>query len=684
MWTRIVVALLLMISAVGCSFGGHNGGGGGHGARNAIIDLNADVTVDNQPDSPNLTFTLGTNATLHFTATDVGNKPSDQLITLTATLPAGISYVSSASVNGNWTCSASGQTITCTSSFSVPGLTNGLAIITMNVSVANNAQGPAQLSVSISTPDGSPNTNGGAKGVNFVAQGGGGGGGGGTNALCQPQGSESALKGAWVFLEEGENGNLGHMAVGATFVADGSGGITSASWDLALPFVYPITSYTADPSSNNTGSSYSLDSSGRGCLALVDRAANTKNIFHIAMSAYSNGAPTSGYVMDATPSGDSQGSSSGFYAAGLIVPGATSVTNATLNGSYVFGLAGRGDNPNCGGASCPAPISAAGNITFDGNGGINTATTGLGDSDIGSVGVSTHQAIAAGSYNLGSNGRGTISFTDGSVPIKGVIYLATNGGSVFFLSQTAITGLNNSPPAIVAGRGIHFGGMGASPNAVLAGQQLLAITSANAATVGIGTLVPSNANATDGTVTGTLWQAGGGASQSVPINGTYTVTDAAFGRVTLTGIGNNPPVLYSNGGNSGLDGFFVGTNGAADTGRMVFQSASATNYSDANFSSGFKAVFNQFERDIQTNQYVVRLGQITFDGTGGFSGSYDENGPNGLLTNQAINANYGVNTDGSGFFEQNTWPWVSRIDHSYYIDENSGNQNPLVNDVTKQ
>jgi hypothetical protein len=41
-------------------------------------------------------------------------------------------------------------------------------------------------------------------------------------------------------------------------------------------------------------------------------------------------------------------------------------------------------------------------------------------------------------------------------------------------------------------------------------------------------------------------------------------------------------------------------------------------------------------------------------------------------------------TDGSGFFEQNTWPWVTRIDHSYYIDENATNPNPFLNDVAKQ
>jgi hypothetical protein len=493
--------------------------------------------------------------------------------------------------------------------------------------------------------------------------GGGGGGGGGANALCAPQGAESALKGSWVFLEEGAPSSGGHLGIAGTFVADGAGGMTSGSWDVAIPFAVPMASFTVDPSSSNTGSSYSIDSSGRGCIAFAyTNPANnnvTTSMYRIVMAGYSNGAPTSGYVMD---------SAKGTYATGLILPGSSNVTDATLKGSYVFGLAGEAN---------ATAASLAGNITFDGNGGIDTAANGLGDSDV----VGTHsssQAIAAGTYNLSANGRGTISFTVGSVPIKGVMYVSQTASSLFILSGGA------TAYSVLSGRAVQFQGMGAAPNASVAGYQLLAIHSSKAATVGIANIVPSNANMTDGTITGTLWQAGGGNSQSMPMNGTYSVTDPTYGRITFTGIGTNPPVMYSTGGNSGIDGFFVGTNGGVDTGRMVFQSSAVTNFSDSNLPSGSKAVYTQFERDFTSNQYVARIGQITFDGIGGFSGTYDENGPNGLLTNQAVNANYGLNTDGSGFFEQNTWPWVSRIDHSYYIDENLTNLNPIVGDVAKQ
>lgn len=167
------MAALLLLLAAGVLGGCGGGGGGQHngtGPQNQIIDLNGEVTVDNQAAGPNLNFTDGTNATLHFTISNVGDKPSDQLITVTATLPGGLTYVSyDSKSSGAWTCSDSAQAITCTSSVSVPGLAMGTPIFDITVAVAANASGNTQLPVSISTPDGTPSSNSGAKGVIFAA-----------------------------------------------------------------------------------------------------------------------------------------------------------------------------------------------------------------------------------------------------------------------------------------------------------------------------------------------------------------------------------------------------------------------------------------------------------------------------------------------------------------------------------
>lgn len=162
-----LVVLLATAFLGGCfPAGGHHG----EGPANAVIDLTTDVTVNNLPDGPNLTFTDGSSATLHFAISNSGNKPSDQGITVQITLAGGITFVSYASVTtGSWTCSDSGPGITCTSSASVPGLTNGMPVFTITVSVAGNASGNEQLSVSTATPDGNPSMSSGAKGVIFEA-----------------------------------------------------------------------------------------------------------------------------------------------------------------------------------------------------------------------------------------------------------------------------------------------------------------------------------------------------------------------------------------------------------------------------------------------------------------------------------------------------------------------------------
>ena len=177
LFLRTRPSALLVCAFAGMLVGCFAGGGGHHngtGPANQRIDLTSDVTVDSQPGGPNLTFSDGVNATLHFTVSNSGDKPSDQTITVTVGLPAGLTYVSFASVAPNaWTCAASGQNVTCTSSasFSVPALATGpnaVPAFTIQVSVANDASGNEQLPITITTPDGSPATNSGAKGVNFI------------------------------------------------------------------------------------------------------------------------------------------------------------------------------------------------------------------------------------------------------------------------------------------------------------------------------------------------------------------------------------------------------------------------------------------------------------------------------------------------------------------------------------
>jgi hypothetical protein len=161
----VLISLGMLAS---CTGGGGHGGHGG-GGQNNVININGDIYLQGTSSGPNITFTDGTNPSLVVALDNIGNLPSDQLITVTVGLPNGVTYVSFTSTTPGWTCNASGQTVTCTSSAPIAGLT-GTSTFLINVSVASSASGNTSLSISISTPDGNPATHSGNKGANFVSQ----------------------------------------------------------------------------------------------------------------------------------------------------------------------------------------------------------------------------------------------------------------------------------------------------------------------------------------------------------------------------------------------------------------------------------------------------------------------------------------------------------------------------------
>jgi uncharacterized repeat protein (TIGR01451 family) len=63
-------------------------------------------------------FVVGQNATYTIATSNLGTVPSSGQITVTDTLPAGLTFVSATGVN-SWTCAASGQIVTCTTPASV-------------------------------------------------------------------------------------------------------------------------------------------------------------------------------------------------------------------------------------------------------------------------------------------------------------------------------------------------------------------------------------------------------------------------------------------------------------------------------------------------------------------------------------------------------------------------------------
>ncbi len=91
-------------------------------------------------------FTVGTNGTYTLTVSNVGNASSTGTTTVTDTLPNGLTYVSATGTD--WSCTASGQTVTCTNSSQLAG--GASSSIALTVAVSNAASPGVTNTASVS------------------------------------------------------------------------------------------------------------------------------------------------------------------------------------------------------------------------------------------------------------------------------------------------------------------------------------------------------------------------------------------------------------------------------------------------------------------------------------------------------------------------------------------------------
>ena len=91
-------------------------------------------------------FTAGADGSYTLTVSNVGNGPTAAAITVTDTLPTGLTYSSASGTN--WSCTAASQVVTCTN----PGplAANATSAITLNVHIASNATSSITNTASVS------------------------------------------------------------------------------------------------------------------------------------------------------------------------------------------------------------------------------------------------------------------------------------------------------------------------------------------------------------------------------------------------------------------------------------------------------------------------------------------------------------------------------------------------------
>ncbi|MFN8575169.1 MAG: hypothetical protein U0132_24155 [Gemmatimonadaceae bacterium] len=117
------------------------------------------VTVTATPGPPDLSigkshsgsFYVGSStARYSFTVFDVNGGPTTGTITLTDTLPTGMTYDTVTSQSGGWGCSATGQNVTCTNAGPIPS--GGHSLLTIAMTIAAGAVGDRSNTATVATP----------------------------------------------------------------------------------------------------------------------------------------------------------------------------------------------------------------------------------------------------------------------------------------------------------------------------------------------------------------------------------------------------------------------------------------------------------------------------------------------------------------------------------------------------
>jgi len=480
-------------------------------------------------------------------------------------------------------------------------------------------------------------------------------------------GAESGLStsGPYAFLLRGFDAN-GPVVIGGNFTVDGAGSITGGVEDVNR------TAGAQTSLSILAGSSYTLGSDNHGCITLTN-SAGTTTTFRFAVGGcstsaslqggcQSNGYFTSGRILE-------DDSASSTRATGILrLTDPSAFSNSGLSGLYAFGLRGWDYQ--------------GGRYALAGSGNAASGNFSSIAADINDAGaLSSSLTGGTGSYTLGSNGRGTATFTVGSVTLDAAVYLVSNTEAIFLTTGT----LGQDHPML---SGEALSATGPFKGSSLQNSYLLqtAGVSLGAADPNIGVLSFTSSASSSITVSGTIYENDGGTPTTTAVSGYYTV-DSVTGRLSLTAqssqnVGPHPLVGYVVSAASGVGAFLVSTDASAQAGELYFQNANppVTNFSDVSLE-GPQYLGTDEDLDANAGNYV---GAVSPNGSGQNAGCLcDVSIPGaGLTPNERFIATYSVSKNGTGVFGGETVS-VTNGTTTYYIDESPLDTHPAVTVVQK-
>ena len=397
--------------------------------------------------------------------------------------------------------------------------------------------------------------------------------------------SYTLLNGHYAFMANGWSSSTTATSAVGSFVADGLGNISGGLLDVA-------DQAKSTPSNGAFTGKYCVNSSNN--LATM--------IFNF--TAPLTGSSTLAAALDAT---DGNGHMISFDNTGALTSGllrkqqTTAFSTGEIKNNYAFELVG-----SSGGSS---RFAMAGEFNSTGSG----TLSGEVDADSGGSGSGSgpvNVTLSASDFSVASTGRGTASITFTSEATINFAFYVVNSSEMLMMAVDT----SQTPPMVIAGQVLQQSG--SFTNASLNGVSVIEMQGGDS---------QSSPNVTAGFVTtngaGSFSinadQNQAGTMGTLSGSGTYSVS--SNGRMTLTGVGSNPPVFYLISQNQA---FVVGTDNSVTVGKMTPQVGSG--FTNASLNGSYLGG-SQPPQDWNVKAEIL---QIHADGAGNMTGTQDEDSEN--------------------------------------------------------
>jgi uncharacterized repeat protein (TIGR01451 family) len=545
-------------------------------------------------------------------------------VTLTDTLPAGVTFVSATPTQGTCTgtttvvCSLGTVAVAGTASVNIVVKTTTVGAITNNsIVTANEVNNSAGRNVLRQVSD----------------------------VIAVSNANNARLKGSYAFLFQGSTPDA-LMAFAGSFVADGNGNLTNGISDTNT------SSISIGVVSNPFTGTYNVGADNRGTMTMTTTGTGATTLtFRFALGSFnSQGVATKARFIEFDASAR--------HGAGVIeMQDPTAFSAAAIKGNFVFGVSGEDANAS--------HFAAAGRVTADG---LGNFTNGLEDTDM--AGVLSPSLGFTGTYSaIAANGRGTYSlaFPPAGSPALNYALYVVSANEVFSIS----TDLRTLNIVLSSGQALKQQ-TAAFSNAWLNGNSVFNMSGALPTT---GTDVQIGLLTTDGvgniTVVSDRNNAGVITLNQTGNVSTYSV--AASGRTTFVGTGANQPILYLVDLNKG---FFVSTDANAGTGSLDPQVGGL--FTNASLSGSY------FFGDFTPNALIgdTGAGVASADGAGNLIGTQDQDHPPTLIADAAFIATDVVSLSGRTTLSfgggDSTILYLISPTKAVAISTNSGNANDRV------